>query len=1196
MTHPIDAKLDLLQKRARRLARWFGLCAFLSVVLAAVLCIAWLDQTWRYSDRISRYVGFVAFILVSGLALRYLLLPSFLYRPDRLRLAVRLESLFPSLRDRLSSAIAFLDAGSMKEADASVRRSNESVALRQAVIGQADEVLGQIPWLKSLNASATLVAASLAIVSLVVFLTWSLFDTESSRIAIHRNLAPWAAVEWPKRNQLSFDPVLDVVKRGSTIEFRVIDRKGRLPERVELEVVAAERDRAVVYEMSNRDEEAICYIDNVQQDIMVRASGGDDQTEWSHIRVVNAPQIESLEITIEPPEYLSIESLTTSGSIRAWKGSLITWHGRVDRPVESVTLVIDTPEATRRLALQLDPTQTSFHLPEPRWKLEVEGSYQLELVDGRGVSGELDSPMLMRILEDDPPSVSIELNAWQQVSTVRGLVSFGVRAIDDVHLNRGQITVASSNTVLMDQTVELTGDQSNLDASIEGADNPTHVAVQPDGFAATRKLRLSQFQQLQPGDELQFQAVFEDDLGQVGQHEPITLSIVTDDEYLERLSGLELFFQQRIGDAYESQLRSIEWVESLQLKVNDLNAFLTRIDELDATQQQVGMQLGEGSDGASRLARDILQWLQTQQLHESQLGLRTEAAWDELQQLRRSALPEIQAIVDGWLVAGELRPEQGISSNRLLEDCHRLLAAQHEVAATLSSLLESLGKSQRIRSLIEELRDIRINQEEFSSDLSALHVQYLKGELESRQIEVEQTESANRQGRIADRLDAILVQLTSLTEQSKTSSDELVRLVEVLDLAERLQVVGAMRDVSLQIRDSRLGRAIVAQDYILDALARLLAAARASDSASAMRIQAITDAQRLLSGAINQQKAIAADLEKQRDQRSDTNLASDWKRQIELQQQAVHRSYMQVSDRLESIGREQLPQRLRNSADTIQRSVNSILAEFNEASLQAVQDQIETLDAINRELQREIDDRTTQQFTEELEQWVARLQRLDEQQSAILEAVSILQSTGSAATEQGELDLDRLRKSQSQLLTETREVAQQSSSMPTLSPILQQIATEMERAERGLDLPTDLRRSTSAMLNAQSLIREVLEAFQPKPLAEETTEPSDNGEAKEPPKNARSASLRTIRILQNFVYEQTAELERRLADGGMARSREDYQRLGELAKTQRLLLEMVREMKIEFEKSIESAREARQGESPGKSGSQLQIPLPGIDR
>ncbi len=129
MSHPLEDKLANLRRRVRLLGTVYGVSAVVSTILAAAIFLGFTDYLLRFQDRGLRVIATFALLGALGWACyRYF----YLLGAARFRnvdLAIRLQRLFPGLKDRLLTAVQFI---AQDEDD----QTAGSPALRRSVIAQ----------------------------------------------------------------------------------------------------------------------------------------------------------------------------------------------------------------------------------------------------------------------------------------------------------------------------------------------------------------------------------------------------------------------------------------------------------------------------------------------------------------------------------------------------------------------------------------------------------------------------------------------------------------------------------------------------------------------------------------------------------------------------------------------------------------------------------------------------------------------------------------------------------------------------------------------------------------------------------------------------------------------------------------------------------------------------------------------------
>ena len=85
-----------------------------------------------------------------------------------------------------------------------------------------------------------------------------------------------------------------------------------------------------------------------------RAEGGDDhKMAWIHVDVVQPPRVDSLAITLHPPDYTGWPVQPGERRIVALRGTVVEMAGRSNKPLSAATLHV---AGGRKFSGQLPPT------------------------------------------------------------------------------------------------------------------------------------------------------------------------------------------------------------------------------------------------------------------------------------------------------------------------------------------------------------------------------------------------------------------------------------------------------------------------------------------------------------------------------------------------------------------------------------------------------------------------------------------------------------------------------------------------------------------------------------------------------------------------------------------------------------------------------------------------------------------------
>ena len=349
---------------------------------------------------------------------------------------------------------------------------------------------------------------------------------------------PLGTADWPQRTHLGLrqpaEPV--AIVRGQPLEVKVIDTgDAPLPAdcRIHYRLTdALGRMRVETEPMQLVGEVMLARRENVTAPLEFCFTGGDDRNmNWIEVRVIDPPVVRDLMLTVSPPEYTNWPEEQREATLTRplLAGSRVQIAGKATKRLKPASIL--RFDDGRELPLEIDDDGQSFHVGKSSSgatsyaPLIVEKSigYTLRLIDGDGVEGGGEN-WQFRVLADAPPSVAIEQPAGDLFVTERAIVSFRVRARDDIALRQVSLVLSRSDaTGVKEETVALHAGPEKpppsslaaFDAGRVGEEQTIEHAVDCAEFPADF--------QLSPGMQLTCQAVAADYHAQTGRSDPRVL-------------------------------------------------------------------------------------------------------------------------------------------------------------------------------------------------------------------------------------------------------------------------------------------------------------------------------------------------------------------------------------------------------------------------------------------------------------------------------------------------------------------------------------------------------------------------------------------------------------------------------------------------------------------------------------------------
>jgi hypothetical protein len=826
--------IDSLRRRLNRweTARavgWWG-----AAVLAAILSLLAIDAAVRSPEASWRWLQFGVLVGVGLAAARQYFMP-LRSSPTNVTVARLIERQLPDLRDRLSSAVLFLE-----ERERSAHRQHyDSPQLRERVILEtaadcADRDFTQLLSPRSLR-RAWLACGGCA----AILLGLGIARPDLLEIALLRQVAPWRETHWPRAHELYLETDSLRLARGETFQAAVLDHRGELPRDLILQIrslasaAASEKVREEV-PLAWQPNRVPFRRDNVQHDFEFRVVGGDDQQmAWTRVEVLEPARLEELAFQIIPPAHTRWPTYQADAPLLVLPGSSLEISGRATRSLAKASIEYDG----QKTPLQVLADQRTFRFPgasEPALQLTTSGKLHFEFIDAEGIASSSEV-YEVRIVADQPPAIEWDTRAGEQLLTPGGEWNFTAVVRDDVAVDRVELIL----TRLDDDTSKPDTAQAFLKelylrsaATMPDPLEPTQLeALRRGRWPEERRPWSSAWRFPAPlpavGSRWQAQLRLVDSAGQEALSEPRTLKIVSPDELSARMANHwnELLRDlTALGELQQSAQRQIiEALDQEQAIPQPLDT--GRVAAGIVEQRQIAQELTRPSAKIPRKLATLESEFKANQLEQTSSGQRLTVIQNKLRALRRGELTPLEEAMSAW--------EQAAAAGLPAAEQQRLLQTLIPLQAAVQ---------QRLREIIE-LLDQQTNWAQLERTLQTLQQAQQKLREESRQNE------NLALGRTVDQLTAgeqallngLAQRQTNLAEQLTTWQNSFGKLR--LDAANgtlaaeglrnlflQRQPVELMRRAGTNLSLNRTGQATQQQSDVLAVLAEALELLRTGKS------------------------------------------------------------------------------------------------------------------------------------------------------------------------------------------------------------------------------------------------------------------------------------------------------------------------------------------------------------------------------
>ncbi len=552
-------------RRRLRAYVWFEGLALLVALLGAAFWIGLALDWWFEPSPAVRRVALVGLALAAFyVAYRYVLRRAFVPISDT-SVALLLERRFAHLGDHVLTAVHVTHAPGRAAAyhPDLVVRTQQQAATAIADIDTSDL------FRRGPLAGAVVTALALC-VSIMAFaaLSRESFAVWMDRIALSDNL-------WPRRVQLDvvgFPQNTDgrrVEKIAQEDDYELVVRAKLAgfvaPDTVEIRTRTSERRRArdtltrVGDAVPGRDEFQLYryQFKRVAGDLSFDVVGGDDHVRNLELRVVERPELFSLELACEYPDYLkrAPRTLPVTGGMRIPEGTRLTLHASSTKPL--VASQIHTTARPQEVELSF-ASRPQNSLAWEYGTLTSDDALLVNVTDTDDVAAREPYRVSLSVVPDELPQVAVRLAGIGTAITPEARIPFAGKVSDEYGLNQAWFEYQINGEAPMRREL---AQQPAGQPEVTTIDTFDTRAIDP---ATGERLLLLEPKQrftitLKATDQYNLS-----DVSRAGSSQPFTLDVVTVPELLGLLERRELELRQRFEAIYE--------------KVTDTRNLLSRVE------------------------------------------------------------------------------------------------------------------------------------------------------------------------------------------------------------------------------------------------------------------------------------------------------------------------------------------------------------------------------------------------------------------------------------------------------------------------------------------------------------------------------------------------------------------------------------------------------------------------------------------
>lgn len=1186
----LQTRIRQLRARARHAVWLHGASWLVAVLLGAALLLGLFDWALHVDSDASRFLLVLTALIGLGvLAWRVLVRPLRQQLSD-VAVALKIERRYPGLHDSLASTVQF------SESHRDPRFG--SPELQQRVIEQTESKLQGLDLDDVIETRDVRLASFAAIgVCLLVAVVAGLRPLEAS-IALRRMVFPFSAADWPRQVHLQLrDADLKVIPleagesfgrvEGDNFKFYVENSKGPLPEDVTLHLRYGdgETDALRLRRVTIRDDDGrtrtFC-VANVLVErgpVRFRVVGGDDHTMREQtLRVVPAPRIESLQVTLDPPAYLSPPAGRNAADAKQKR------RIRLPKNVGHVEALVGTEVRVEAVANKpLDPQGCILRVKnEPARKLVVSGdgrtftatflvresgnySYWFDLTDREGFSNPSAPRYDVRAVADRVPIVRLAEPAEDLAVTPGAALVVKYSVEDDLRVRSAALRHRHGD--------RMKGRYETVPLFAEPLAKPlSPIPSAKDGPARERtgEYRWT-LPRLAPGTTVRFYVEAEDDFDldadarpdpsgrskHVGESITRLLTIVSpaekSAEIARRYGGLldELARLQRRQQEARGQVQQlrIQLEKAGRLRTDDA-LLLKRVarDQRDIAGRLVGGKQGL-KDRAAALARQLRQ----NHLDNPPLLRRLNRIVAELDSLQRTPLKRVQAELreveaaagDNGKPPAKTPPATPKSAREQATRLRSVAGRQQEVLRSLRDLVAELSEWRNWQDLSTELKGLVRRQDDVHREAERLKPRTL-GKLFDELTDQQRADLARigeQQRRLGRQLDQLRRSIGTFRNKLQSDPEPDRAAGQILADAEALirdqALVERMQNAAGQIERNQLGRTSARLKKLADELRELQAVLenRGSDDLETL-IKKQKQAEDELLALKKQQEDVAETLRKLGDAPR-TRRERESLQQLIKRQQQLQRKTAEMARKLRRLSANDANRALQRAGNNMQRSLDALQREALEQGRIEQRDVLDDLEQARRQLARTRQRLEALLAREKMERLAAEIDGLLRRQQNVIAGTSRLHNESERTrnwTRGRLITLDTIRDEQLRLQRRLDELSQSTGTAAVFSLALQRISDSMRDAAAALraarddaaaQLPAALEHERTAKRQLQELAKTLRPDEHRRPGAPDQAGDGQNGSgASDADGPSLLVQLKLLKALQDELADHTREFDK----------------------------------------------------------------------
>lgn len=829
----------------RRLAQLFA------VVIPVVVGLGLLDYTLRLPGAM-RLLIVLALLVLASVWLGARLTLALRFWPSLAELALRAERLYPQLSGSLASAVEF------SMSPKAYREPSSTAWMAKTAVDEMQAKTKGVDVKRMINLKPTMQACALVVLGALLLTAIVMATPQASATAAQRWLLPLGETQWPKVNQVEVltpdgavfpaDGKVRLraqVTRGwskgmrMTVHYRVLDEAGegqwQSVRVVEQKNATGQADGAHLYEVMLDVPPPVARSLMAGQrssaTLEVRYSAGDDTTQTQSLTLAARPEIASVIVKTEPPNYaLGLigskrialhEQADRVASTSALIGSKVRLHVRFNKPLP-IEMALQSTKAWR---LQINDVVAWGAMPTTgdvaegifiEWEMKNNITGSFDLIDALGLkSTDNEKRYRIQAIEDELPA-SVLLKPATDESVLPGAtVALSAMAQDDIAMQSLSLDI-------------VVPDRENTP---EDAEQVATRLMEGGGLIKTGRSETLELDyvlsladlQLLPGDEVLITAIAQDIFDLNGyRHEPVASDT----------RRLRVITEQELADQVRRVLRGVRHTGQSLERNQRLVGERTETGPPDETAQQqgeIGRRIASQQDTVEAL-RDRLRRNRPHKLEslEALLG-RADTMLEQAKQYSGEAQQLLNEAAKRW--QGEQAKQDVLEAKKNEQQAWaETRAAQENAREQLAELVAALATGESVGEIESALSQIQRDAERAAQKTKALLPKTVGQRTEDldEATRKELEENADIQRELADRAEALIDKMRAAAEQIGENGQApqeratAKTLSQAADIAERQGLAENTEQAAEKLDQNQVADAVNEQQQAMNTLEEMM--------------------------------------------------------------------------------------------------------------------------------------------------------------------------------------------------------------------------------------------------------------------------------------------------------------------------------------------------------------------------------------